>query len=274
MIEYKAILTDGSEYSFNGLTVNIPLIKSLTLGEAGTTFENTIIDKSFGPGAIKLGESRIKQRPLVMKMQTCFENDTAYNTYVNSLISALTNIKYLVDVTNSCSTEVSCAECVESYEKGAYKRIVDFTISFSQLTPYWETLTPVTVNFSTVANTPTIVQLDNTGELAVPTKITLTANAPCSALSLLLQNNNLGISINDAIFGSTDYTTMVLDNKLGSLEIGLLSENSLVVGSLDRKQSIVVGSGFFNIPAGIVYLSVLSTVALSGSLVFNTRHYR
>jgi hypothetical protein len=275
MIEYTLVLNDDSEYSLNGAAVTYPLSGSLSLGDNGSSFENVIIEKSYGPGSVKLGESRLAAQKITMKLSSVFEEDSDYDVFLNSLLSALSKAVYLVDETNAKRTMVAASECSESYDKGCYKRSVDFLISFTQLTPYWEALTDTAVNLTTIPSVPFVQAIVNAGSLPAPSTITMTAVAPCAGISFSLIGENKGIYIEDSQFGTAGYLTMVLDNAIGELSIGTLDGSAtLEEGSLDRRLSILDGTGFFDFRDGVSQLSILSTVAVSVQIRFKRRDYR
>jgi hypothetical protein len=275
MIEYTLVLNDDSEYSLNGAAVTYPLSGSLTLGDNGSSFENVIIEKSYGPGSVKLGESRLAAQKITVKLSSVFEDDSDYDVFLNALLSALSKAVYLVDETNEKRTMVAVSECSESYDKGSYKRSADFIISFTQLTPYWEALTDTVVSLTTTPNVPFVQTMANAGSLPSPAIITMTAAAACAEISFSLIGENKGIYIEDAQFGTAGYLTMVLDNALGELSIGTLDGSAtLEEGSLDRRLSILDGTGFFDFRDGASQLSVLSTVAVDVEIRFKRRDYR
>jgi hypothetical protein len=274
MIVYKLVLSDATEYALNGATVTYPLSGSLSLGDSGSSFENTIIEKSSGPGSVKLGDARLVAQKLLIKLESAFQSDSTYDAFANGLLTALSKAVYLVDVTNSKRTLVAIEECSESYEKGCYKRSIDFLISFAQLTPYWEALTDTVVAVTTTPNSPHIASLANPGSIPTQARISLTAAAACAEASFNLVNENRGMTIEDSLFGTTGFLSLVLDNELGTLKLGTLTAGVLNADALDRRVSIVDGSGFFDVPVGASLLSILSTVALTISITYRRRDFR
>jgi hypothetical protein len=262
MIEYALRNSAGDLIKLNDATIDNPVKGSTSLGPDNFTFENKIVEKSSLPGSVQLGQRRTMARPLNLFFNRANQTDSTFRSRENSLIMNLEDTEYLADVTNNRQVPVSVLDYNLEYDKGAYHHSSDNLISFLLLEPFWTSLTVTTLSQSLIidVNEITITEL---GYLPIPPILTFTANVPVTKLQIYIANTNQGIQIEDDLFGTTNYGTLVVNCVDGTVKLG----------SVDRINSVVPGTGFFRIPTGQNTLNVVPSAACSIKIDRYKREY-
>jgi hypothetical protein len=247
MIEYQLKDADGNTFSLNGDTVVEEFTKTWKQGSDDYAFESKIIERSFLPGASLVGEPRVAARTIVLTSEYSNDDSATYRAYLNGLLQAVFNARWLVDVTNSMEIEIVAQGSVVEYMTGSLKLSSDNSFEFLTLTPYWRATTESSVNGTVLADTLTAIPITISGFAPVSPIITLVTTAAVNSLQLTVDSTLHSLQIDDALFGTAGNLTMVID----------CSEGTVTIGALNRNTSIVDGTGFFQIPTGSQEINAL-----------------
>lgn len=248
MIEYELKDAAGNTFPLNGATVTTPLKNTWSQGGDSFSFDNKIIEKTYLPGSTFVGESRLMGRELTLTVEKTNPDAGLFRDEVNTLLDFVSRTKFIVDVTNDMEIEVVVGDVSADYASGSLKHYAGLSFSFSALTPYWQALTATVVTGTALTDTILQVLVDNQGFLPSPGLITLTTTAAVISLQLFLTASSVGIQIDDSIFGTAGNLTMIVDNILGEVTIG----------ALNRNDSIIEGTGFFDFIVGSNTLNILA----------------
>jgi hypothetical protein len=262
VIEYAIRNTAGDLISLNGSSIDRIARESFSLGNDGFSFENKIVEKSSLPGSVQLGERRLMARELVLFFNRTDTSDSDFRTVENTLLQGLDNAVYLVDVTNNRQVPISVLSHNIEYDSGSYQLSSDNTITVQLLEPFWTSLTVTTLSQALIIDVNEIVMTE-LGFLPIPPVLTLTANIPVTSLQIYVADTNEGIQIEDTLFGTTNYGTLILDCKQGTLKLG----------TVNRVNSVVPGTGFFRLPIGQSTLNILPSAACSVKIDRYKREY-
>lgn len=238
MIEYQLKDADGNTYDLNGDTVTVELKGSWTHGADSFEKDNRIVESSFLPGAQLIGEPRLMSRSLTLTVERA--SKTAWRDEMNELLQWINKARWLVDVTNEMELAVVVRVSTLEYDRGALKRSSSNTFEFSVLSPCWRGTTAKSYTGTVLADTLTDVAINNEGFLDTAPVITLETTAAVDSLQVFLKGTEVGIQVDDALFGTAGNLTMVID-----CETGLVS-----IGDVNRNASVAEGTGFFMIPPG------------------------
>ena len=263
MIEYKLENSNGDTLALNDSTVTGMERKSLTLGEDNYSIEWKIVDKSGQPGSVALGKARMKEREITIFFVRAYQDYQDFRNKANELLAFLEDTIYIIDSTNNRKISVAAIGYKVPYETGSYQHLSDDSITFTALNPFWEDITPQTVNQSLSGGDINDVLLDVGGSLEVPPIITLTGTIATATLQMYVSETKQGIEWNDSIFGTVGFEEAIIDNDLGTLNIG----------TLDRTQNISAGTGFFKLPLGGSTLKVIPAEDITISISWNERYY-
>ncbi|MHA1302133.1 MAG: phage distal tail protein [Candidatus Heimdallarchaeaceae archaeon] len=262
MIEYALQDIDENEYELSGSSITEPAKSSVTFPSDRFRFDSKIVENSALPGAVKLGVTRLKSSNTRLQLIRSFPLDTDYRAAENEFIKWLEKAVYLIDKTNDRRTLINIEDINIKYDKGAHKLSSDISASLRLITPYWEDVTqqsqdePLSVTVNEIAIT-------NNGFLPVCPIFTFTASVAVSQIEAFIDETRTGIKINDSIFGTSTYLTMILDCEKGTLKIG----------DLNRIASIADGTGFFNFPVGSSTLKIVPNAACDVNIKWRERDY-
>ncbi len=263
MIQYALKDKDDNLYNLNDSAIVEPAKGSLSLGDDVFTFENKIVENSSLHGAVKLGKTRIASREMIITFSRALSEDySLFRIAENALLTALLKAVYLVDVTNSLQVPIAITKYPIGYNKGAYQQSSDNEIVLTFLKPFWENITPdnEAESLSIDLNEINII---NGGSLIVPPVLTFTTTVPVTQIQIYVDETKEGIQIDDTLFGETGYLTLIIDCKLGTV----------IMGTLDRINSILAGTGFFTFPVGASTLIIIPTAVCDVSIDWYERDY-
>lgn len=263
MIEYQLKDAEGTTYSLNGDSVTVALKKSVTFSKDSFSIDNKVAERSFTPGSVLIGNSRFKQRVLTLMLSRTNNDMDTFRSELNDFLYFVSKTRYIVDVTNNMQIEVVPESIDIDYEDGALKKLSENEINFVVLTPFWESLIEEEYTGTAAADSTEEVSISNSGFFEAPLKITLEASSQVSSIQIYLVDANTGITVEDALFGSVGYDTMIIDCKLGKASIG----------ELNRNLSILDGTGFFSIPVGSDTLRIIPTEELDYTINFKKRFF-
>ena len=223
-----------------------PAKGSFTLGSDLFTYENRIVENSGLPGAIKLGATRIESRDVSLKLVRAYPDDSDFRDAENELIESLLKAFYLRDLTNSLQVPIAVIDHSIGYDTGGYQLSSEDEINLKLLDPFWES-----INVSNESESLSVdindISLTNSGKLPVPPILTFTAAVAVTSLDIYMDSTKEGIQISDSLFGTSTYTTLIVNCKLGTINLT----------GFDRTLSIVAGSGYFEFPTGDQDLIIL-----------------
>lgn len=263
-IEYA--LTDINNNILLNLNDDIifqPAKGSLTFEKEKFVFENKIVESSSLHGAVKLGKTRIGSREITLNFsQALGENVSNFRFAENSLLDALYKAIYLIDKINEMRIPIAILNYNLDYDKGAHKASSDNEISIRLLKPFWEKTTPINRTESLIIDINEI-EINNLGSVEVPPIITFEAIVAVAQIQMYIDETKEGIQINDALFGTIEYQTLIIDCKNGTVKIG----------DLDRTNNILTGTGYFQFPIGVFTLKIIPTTACDITIEWNERYY-
>lgn len=263
MIEYALKDKDSNLFNLNDSAIVQPAKGSLSLGNDIFTFENKIVENSALHGAVKLGKTRITSREMVITFSRALSEDYAsFRIAENALLTALLSAIYLVDMTNSLQIPIAITKYPIEYNKGSYQLSSDNQITIIFLKPFWEN-TSVSNKGQDLIIDINEIEIINAGSLEVPPILTLTATTGVTQLQIYVDETKRGIQIDDNLFGETGYFTMIIDCKNGTVSIG----------TLNRIQSVLLGTGFFQFPVGISNLVIIPTAECHIEIDWHERDY-
>ena len=263
-IEYALTDIDNNIIlNLNDDTVLQPAKGSLTFENEKFAFENKIVESSSLHGAVKLGKTRIASREITLNFsQALGPNVSNFRFAENSLLNALYKTVYLIDEINEMRIPIAIMNYDLNYDKGAHKASSNNEISIRLLKPFWEKITPINQTKSLIIDLNEI-EINNLGSVEVPPIITLTTAIPIVQLQIYIDETKEGIQIDDALFGELGYFTMIINCK----------EGTVTIGSLDRVNSVLAGTGFFKFPIGESTLVIIPTGACDISIDWYERFY-
>lgn len=261
MIEYILEDKDGNQYVLNDSSVTEPAKSSLTYPDDSFEYETRLVDNSFLPGSVKIGSIRLMGRTLTFELSRADKDTDSFNTAVNTLISKLQSVKYLIDNTNGKRILVVLSSISIAYDSGSLHHSSNDSFVLECLNPYWEDVVITTQEEGLLANTPNLISVTNSGFLELAPILDITVSAVCSFVSITV--NGQTIRIEDSILGTTNNETMSIDNE----------EGIIINNNVDRTEQIVSGLGFISIPIGDSVLEVLTPVTATLTINYRERYY-
>jgi hypothetical protein len=238
-----------------------------TVGVArgGNELDLDIVEKTFNNGGVLIGERRLSTQELTIIVDLNYSTDTLYRAAYNEISRYSKECEYIEDTDNSLRTKVECNSIAEEIDEttGTILRTGKISITFIQLTPFWEDLTAQT---DTNTGTSLIFSLNNTGYLDCPPTFTITASALCESILIYIADPVRGIEIQDLSFG---YDT-TLDEYLINCGAGtaLLGDDQF-----NRNDRIRGGSGFFDFPVGSFTLNADFSVSCQCDISWRRRFF-
>lgn len=261
MIEYNLADVDGNIFELNGLAVPIIARNTMTIESENFTFETRAENNSFLAGKIKIGDNRLESRILPLQFDYAFVDDSTFNTNMNTMILHLNKVLYLIDVTNSKRMLVNIVNFLIPKDNGSFKRLGAVSFNLDCLNPYWEDNTELELTTTTVADTLKDIAFNNNGYIELYPKFEIISSDICAYVEFILGVES--IRIEDSIFGSVNYESMLIDNEEGFVSIGVT----------DRTQSVISGLGFISIPVGSNTLQVVTDVICAITIKYRRRYY-
>lgn len=264
MIEYQLKDADENLFSLNGAAVTNALKNTWTQGSEDFSFDNKIIEKTYLPGSTKVGASRLMSRKFMLTAEKTNPDSAILRDEMNELFEFAARTKYLVDVTNDMQIEIVIDDISTDYEKGSLKKYASIDFKFEALTPYWEALTETTIAGTALADTIAQVSINNAGFLPSSPLIILTTTAAVPEVQMYLDSSQVGIGIEDSLFGTAGNLTMRVNCVSGEITIGTINRNA----------SIQDGTGFFDFAVGSDTLNILpADTDVAYSISFFKRYF-
>ena len=261
MVEYIIEDKDGNQYTLNDLSIDQPARGSISYSEDSFEYETKVIENSFLPGSVKIGSVRLTGRTLTFELSRANADEDEYKTAVNTLMSKLQNIKYLIDNTNSKRMLVSISSMDVAYDSGSLHHSSNDSFVLECLNPYWEDNILQSQVEVILGNTPNLITFNNSGFLNILPIFEVTVTALCSFVNIGIGGEV--VRIEDSIFGTTGNEIMSIDNE----------EGVIVNNNVDRTEQIVAGLGFVSIPVGSVIIEVNTPVSASLDIQYRKRYY-
>lgn len=264
MIEYALRDADANELYLNEEDVTVqPQQGSVSFQNETLENDNRVVENTFLPGSVKLGLTRLRAREIEIRFVRAYGEDaSAFRTAENSFIEFLQKTVALVDKTNDLVVPIAIADYNISYESGGHKLHSENTITVQKLDPFWKADTPDNLNGSFSSGTNNIA-VNNQGNLVSPPIITLTATSVLSSLQVFVDETQEGIQIDDVLFGSVGFTTLVIDCENGDV----------LLSGIDRTSSILPSTGYFDLPIGASTLKIIANAGGTYDIDFNKRYY-
>lgn len=262
MIEYALEDILENQYELSGSAIAEPAKSSVTFPSDRFSFDSKIIENSALPGATKLGETRLKSSVIRLAISRSFPLTEDYKAAENEFIKWLEKSIYLVDKTHNRRAYICVEDVSIKYDRGGHKLSSDITASVRLITPYWEDITQQSENES-LSVTVNEITITNNGFLPAYPILTFTTSVAVEQIEAFIEETKVGIKINDSIFGTSTYLTMILDCEKGTLKIG----------DLNRIASIANGTGFFKFPVGGSTLGITPSAACSVNIKWREREY-
>ena len=263
MIKYALQDVDDNQYELSGAAIDEPAKSSVTFVSEKFSFDSKITQNSFLPGAIKLGKTRLESSVLSLRLSRAHSASDDFKTAENELMQWLEKTVYLIDLTNDQRIKVDLRNVKIDYDPGGHKLSSENIIQFNLLSPYWENITQTQVGPNVLIIDINDVALDNQGSLNTYPEITLTAAVAVSQIEMFIDETKHGMKINDSLFGTATYSTMIIDCELGTI----------LIGNLDRSASILSGTGYFYIPIGTSTLKVTPTAICNITVKWRNREH-
>ena len=262
MIEYALIDIDDNEFPLNDDTVSNPVRGSFTYASDPFSNDNRVVPNSALPGSTKLGKTRLLAKELSFTFTRTHEDDQDFRDAENAFITFPQKTVAIVDKTNGMSAPVAIPGYTVDYGPGSHKLLSDNGLTVQMLSPFWKDLVADNVAQS-IGVGATSILLSNTGNLVTPPIITLTANAAITQIQIYIDETKDGIQLDDALFGTIAFNEMIIDCEQGRV----------LLEGVDRTESILPASGYFDIPVGDSTLKIVTTAIMDLSMDFNKRYY-
>lgn len=261
-MEYQLIDSNGNTYSLNGSLV--PSVSGRSMARASDIFlfEQKIVERSFLPGAAKVGDPRIQSRGFVFNSDFAFQTDATFDAYMNELLSELGKASVLRDLTNEKDTKIAITEMTIEYQPGSIKRSGVVRITMTMLDAFWTSTAPVTTTEALSIGENSIA-INNTGFLKTYPLLTFTVPNPAESLDIFIDETKEGLQLLDDTLGNVTLTELIIDCVNGSLTIA----------GFDRTQNITDRTGYFPFPIGESTLIIDIPVAASVEISYYKRFY-
>ena len=264
MREYQLLDADYALLvSLNGILIEEPARKSLTLGNDSFIFESHIIEKSSLDGAVKIGEARIKSKEAILRFdRAAGTDDTDLRAKENILIRYFLDAFYLYDVESTLRIPIAILSYTLDYDPGAFQLSSSNEIELRFLDPCWEssTITNYTDSLTIDLNE---IEIVNNNFLKCYPVLTFTAAGAVTILKIYVDETKEGLMIEDPLFGTGTYTTLIIDCKNGTIELS----------GLDRTIYISPGTGYFPFPIGTSHLKILPSAICDVDVDFYQRYF-
>lgn len=225
------------------------------------SIESEIIERSFTSGAIFPGIQRDESKELTFSFQLNRGDENDFRDYFNEFIHYARNARFLRDTTNSIQTEILLVEKAASFEDGGWNKGAGITVSFSQLTPYWQDI--AYIETTALAQTNYQAVISNAGWVSTPPIITLTANTIINEFYVKRVEGNKGIFIKDLQFGNLGLTEYVLDFGAGTAKLG----------GIDRANLIRKSTGWFDLLVGNNTIQIVTSASCDILIQLKRRFY-
>lgn len=261
MINYTIEDKDGNQFTLNDASISQPARNSVSYLEDIFEYDTKTIENSFLPGSIKIGSIRLIGRILTFELSRADNNQDAYKSAVNTLISKLQNIKYLIDDTNSKRILVVLSSISVSYDAGSLHHSSNDSFILECLTPYWEDLVEQSQIEVILGNIPNLISFNNDGFLSLLPIFELTVTDLCPFVNIRIGEQT--IRIEDSIFGNTNNKIMEINNY----------EGVIINNNVDRTEQIVSGLGFVSISVGLNTIEINTPISADLNIKYRRRYY-
>lgn len=261
MIEYALQDVDGNQFNLNDSMKNNPAKGSLTFNSDSFSYDTNIVENTFLPGSVKIGNARLQNRSIEFTLNRAEPNSDDYKQYVNELLQALSTVVYLIDVTNDRRIKVITESISINFDDGSLYHSGNEGFVLNCLNPYWEDNTEQTVSQSILANDSFQLAFNNDGYLEIFSSFRFTVTVATTLVRITIGNQT--ISVQDSLFGTTGFEVMVINNDAGVT----------LVGNLNRTKSITEGTGFISIPTGAQEIELFSNQNADVTITYRRRYY-
>lgn len=251
-ILYTLQLKDGTTYDLDNQTFQIL--------EEESNFEVDLIERSAGPGSIFPGIKRDKSNELEFSYKIIRDNDIDFRSIENEYRLKFREAEYLINNNVNLRTKIEVKQHKLSYLEGTERRYNEGTVTFTQLTPYWEELTETSDSDSGSDITFTI---NNNGFLKTEPIIVLTTSSAVSKFYIYIDSTLRGLAVKDLQFGTGSLTTYTIDCDNGTIDLS----------GYNRENLIRLGTGYFSIPIGSSDLKIITSASVSATIYYRKRYY-
>jgi len=266
MIRYALEDIDGNYFELTGATISSLARNTMTISGEAFQFDNKIVENSSIPGSTLIGDPRLKAGMIDITYLRVHDDYEDYIVAENLLLTWLKKTVAIRDITNSRRMYVAVNDVQIDYDTGSLKLSSDNRISFVTLKPFWEKTTVVTVGGSCSIGSNTF-PFNNDGSLKTYPRISFNTSVAVDDIEVYVDSTKHGIIVQDSIFGTSGFTNLYIDCKLGTVEIYDGSD------FVDITPSILGGTGFFFIQPGSDDLKVIVSAACSVSMAWQIRNY-
>lgn len=230
-------ITDNRYQLINqyGEIYNIVNGTCIILEESGT-IELDKVEKSYLEGAVVPGIQRDMSKQITFQIDVNNETDDLFRTEYNELITRAREAIIIRDRKLLLQTSVRLVERGFAFDSGGELRGGTMSLTFDQITPFWEELT---YREETIETGDLVIE--NNGNLpTAPIIIMEVPGEPVTRFLVKVVEDNFGIGISDLAFGSQGLNTYLIDCESGEITLnGIL-----------RNQKILPGTGFFQLRRG------------------------
>jgi len=266
MIRYALEDSDGSYFELTGVSIAQPTRGSVTISGERFNYDNKIIENSSIPGATLIGDPRLASSSIDLIYVRVHDNINAYMLAENALLVWLKKTVAIRDITNSRRLYVTIDNIEIRYDDGSLKLSSENRITFKVLKPFWEKTTVTTIGGSCSIGSNTF-PFTNDGSLKTYPRISINTSVAVDDIEVYVDSTKHGIIVQDSIFGTSGFTNLYIDCKLGTVEIYDGAD------FVDITPSILGGTGFFFIQPGSDDLKVIVSAACSVSMAWQIRNY-
>jgi hypothetical protein len=263
VIRYYLEDKDSNTYNLNDASVNAITRNTMSLGEDAFEWESDIVEKTYNPGAAQLGKNRLASRSLEITYTRVNSESETFQDETNELIAFFVKSIYLIDVENSRRIRISPQSFRVSYETGSYKKYSNDSMQVICLNPYWEDITEQEITGSATGSQINAITINNNGSLPTLPTIELVSVSANTEVDLYLTDTQVGLIIDDDIFGTTGNQTMTVDFENGKITIN----------DVRRNIGIRSGTGFFYFPQGSFEFVILPLADTDYTINYRRRYY-
>lgn len=262
MLFQASELPRENTYELNGtLTPTIPR-GSFSRGTENITFQQKIIERSFLPGSVKIGDPRLQSRPMVFNQDFAFKTDADYDSFMNELIRNAQIANYIRDLTNEKQAQVALIDLSIPYDPGSIKRSGTASMKMEMIGAFWESVEDVESVHYLYAGTNTII-INNEGSMLTYPRFVFDVPTPASQFDIYVDETKEGLQLVDPTLGTPTLTELIID----------CSEGILTIAGFDRTQNITDRTGYFPFQVGNNTLIVETPVDCRVEISFKKRSF-
>jgi hypothetical protein len=230
-IRYVLVDSEGNEYRI--------LSKNFKRLEDDSSIEVDTINNTFRAGSEFPGIQRDEAKEIVFQYDLFSDSESTFRTAENEFREFLRKTVLIKDTERQIQTVVLLKNHNIAYEEGTFLHSSRNTVVLEQLKPFWEDITPQTVEETGSASG--VIIINNDGYVETPSTITITALEQNRKFSVYINETREGILIEDDQFGISGLNTYIIDNADGTAELN----------GINRNKKIKPTTGFFQLRVGI-----------------------